>query len=140
MAKKKAEPAAAAGDKGPGITKVVNHALDALGVEAAISDVESWLKTNYPTWAYNRSTLSSTLSQQRNKRRGGGKVDGRSMRRHAVAPSLEDLFTVKKHADDHGGMPRLLEMVSSIDELAGKVGGMDQLKKCLSGLAKLGGN
>jgi hypothetical protein len=56
-------------------------------------------------------------------------------------PSLEDLFAVKALVKEKGGsLNRLAQQVAEVEELAGRIGGLARLKRCLEVLRQLAGD
>lgn len=122
------------------LAEVARNALNALGVDAKIADVENYIKREHPGYSYNRLTLAATLSGQR--KRLGGAGNGSSRRRGAPStreaePSSSELLTVKELADAEGGLDKIRQQIAKVDEMAAKVGGINRLKRSLDVLEKL---
>lgn len=58
-----------------------------------------------------------------------------------AAPTLDDLFAVKALVKRKGGsLARLVQQVTEVEELAGRMGGLANLKRCLEVLQQLAGD
>jgi hypothetical protein len=120
----------------------IRQSLAELGIKADKGQVGDWIRKNHPSLTFKEATLSSSLSNVKKELRGnGGKApSGRGRRaRSAGEPTLTDLFRVKDLAEERGGVEQVRGQIDQVLELAGKVGGLERLQRCLSALKTLHG-
>jgi hypothetical protein len=88
-------------------------------------------------------TASKARPPELRRTRGSGDQEGSRSGLHRVPtgePTVSELMEVNKLAKNYdGGISELTEVVTKVEELARHVGGLDQLKKCLSAIAVLKG-